>query len=268
MSWWILPVDEFYVKLTHYMTTVGLPWDARDEAGWKAEMAEEIRSLGTVMGKGEGRSVLDCSCGWGRQAVPLAKLGWSVTATDLSEVNMNRARKRAENETVIIDFLNRDMRNLGFQSAFDWVISCMALYDLVSDADIQKTVTGMFTALKPGGKCYIRLRDHDNVMHEKPRHEFHGERRTPHGRVICIEDWDYEDPTHMIHIYAFLKEDERYEDYRRWETDTLGCRIRALFKKDLQHFLRTAGFEQIDFLPQPSPWHPYAVVAGKSEKER
>lgn len=266
MNRWVLDPQVFYTKLTDYMTHVGLPWDARDEAVWQAQMAEEIKRLGAIMGEGAGRSVLDCSCGWGGQAIPLAKLGWHVTAADISEANLNTAQERARQAGSQIDFVVRDMRDLGFQATFDWVVSCMALYDIVADADIHSAVQGMFAALKPGGKCYIRLRDHDHLMDEKPRHEFHGEQHTPHGRVICIEDWDYESETHITHSYAFLKEDERYQNYRRWTTETLGCRIRVMRKAELAQFLSAAGFGQVEFLPQPSGWHPYEVVASKADR--
>ena len=266
MCWWVLDFQECYAKLTDYMINVGLPWDERDEEVWQSQMAEEKKLFREIMGEGKGHSVLDCSCGWGRQAIPLAKLGWQVTATDITEANLKVAKERARKEGVGINFLTRDMRNLGFRSSFDWVVSCFALYDILSDADIQKATNGMFDALKPGGKCYLRLRDHDNLMNEKPRHDFHGEQRTAHGRVICVEDWDYESETHVIHIYAFLKEDDRFQDYRRWQTDTVGCRIRVLRKADLQEFLRMAGFSEIEFLPQPNPWHPYGVVASKGQE--
>jgi hypothetical protein len=36
----------------------------------------------------------------------------------------------------------------------------------------------------------------------------------------------------------------------------------VLRKAELVGLLRAAGFEWVEFLPQPSPWHPYAVVAG------
>jgi hypothetical protein len=52
----------------------------------------------------DGGAVLDCSCGWGSQAVPIAKLGWRVTATDIAESSLEIARQSAEQEAVAIDF--------------------------------------------------------------------------------------------------------------------------------------------------------------------
>jgi hypothetical protein len=140
----------------------------------------------------------------------------------------------------------------------------MALYDLGAGDDIQQAVHCMFAAVKPGGKCYIRLRDMNDLMDDRPRHTFHGERRTPHGRIICVEDWEYESETHVVHMYAFLKEDERHQDFRRWSTETLAYRKYAVRKAELKRFLEAAGFRRVEFLLQPGPWCPYEVVAEKA----
>lgn len=85
-----------------------------------------------MLGQAEGRSVLDCSCGWGRQTIALAKLGWQVTATDVSPTSLDCARQCVKEENLSIDFRISDMRDLAenFHEQFDWVITCYALYEL------------------------------------------------------------------------------------------------------------------------------------------
>jgi ubiquinone/menaquinone biosynthesis C-methylase UbiE len=263
----LLSVDEFYARLTVYMLEVGLPWDEREEGEWPQRIAEEGAALTAVMAEAKGRSVLDCSCGWGRQALPLAQAGWKVTATDATEANLDIARRRATRLGLSIGFRLCDMRELGahFREAFDWVVSCFALYEITTDEGIQQALGGMLGALRPGGKCYLRLRDMDFLIDEdRPRYVFHGETRTPHGRVLCVEDWGYESDTHVISTYAFLTEDDDYEEYGRWHSDVLSYRKRALRKVELAQFLRAAGFDPVEFLPQAGPWEPYQVVATKA----
>jgi glycine/sarcosine N-methyltransferase len=259
MTGQVLSTQEFYTRVADYKYRLDPTWD---EEEWQAQIIEEREMLRGVLGQSNGRSVLDCSCGSGGQAIPLARLGWQVTATDITEASLDLARQRARQEKVNIDFRICDMRALHhtFPSSFDWVISCMALDNLTADEDIQQAIKGMFGALKPGGKCYIRLRDFDNIMKERPRYEFGGERLLPHGRVIRLEDWDYESETHVVCIYVYLWEDNRKDGYR-WATDVFGFRRRALRKAELRRFLVAAGFREIEFLPQPTPWHPYEVVA-------
>lgn len=259
MSLQVLSTQEFYTRVADYMYRVDPTWD---EERWQAQMIAERETLGGVLGEANGRSVLDCSCGSGGQAIPLVRLGWQVTATDMTEVSLNLAKQRARQEGVSVDFRVCDMRYLHqtFPSSFDWVVSCMALDNLTADEEIQQAIKGMFGALKPGGKCYIRLRDFDNIMKYKPHYEFKEERLLPHGRVIRLEDWDYESETHVVCIYVFLWEDNRKNGYR-WTTDIFSFRRRALRKAELKRFLIAAGFGEIEFLPQSTPWNPYEVVA-------
>ena len=137
---------------------------------------------------GHHRAVLDCTCGWGTQAIPLAKLGWQVTACDVSETSLDLARKYALRQGVQLDFQICDMRALAevFNQQFDWVVCCKSLNEIPTDEGIRQAIQGMYTALKPGGKCYLELRDMDQFMEEKPRHIYCGEKNTPGGRIICI----------------------------------------------------------------------------------
>ncbi len=261
MSLPVLSAPEFYAGAARYMDRVDPGWD---EDQWQAGIAAERGALRAVLGEAGGRSILDCSCGAGGQAIPLARLGWRVTATDITEASLDIARSRAAREGVAVDFRACDMRDLGahFRGAFDWVLSCMALDNITTDEDIRRAVGGMFDALKPGGRCYIRLRDFDHLLSVKPRYEVREERPVPHGRVIRLEDWEYESDTHAVCVYVFLREDNREAGYR-WETAVFRYRRRALRKAELATFLTAVGFQPVQFLPQRGPWAPYEVVADK-----
>lgn len=259
MEFPILTAEERYTREAEYIQQVDPTWET-DE--WEKNGEEESGLLRAALGEANDRTVLDCSCGTGNQSIALAKLGWRVTATDITEAYMSQARKRAEQKLLTIRFLACDMRNLGevFHAEFDAVISCMALDNIIEDGGIQQAVRGMYGVLKPGGKCYIRLRDFDNILQERPRYEYKRERPLPYGRVIMLEDWIYESDTHVVHVDIYWLEDRRITGYQ-WSQKILAYRRRALRKAELAAYLREAGFQQVDFLPQPSPWHPYEVVA-------
>jgi glycine/sarcosine N-methyltransferase len=264
MKWWMRENQEGD-KVLEYMLSVGLPWDERTPELWHETLNDEIDRLGEVIGTSDGGAALDCSCGGGSQAIALSKLGWRVTATDIAETSLALARQRAEQDGVQVEWGVCDMRDLArrFCSQFDWVVTCYGLYEITEDEGIQRAVDGMYAALKPGGRCLIRLRDMDDLMADKPRYSFHGEARTPHGRVFCIEDWEYESETHVTQIYVFLTEDERIDDWRRWRTEAVGIRKRAIRQAELEQFLARAGFQNITFLGRAGPWEPYEVVAHK-----
>jgi glycine/sarcosine N-methyltransferase len=263
---WILSSPEYYARLNAYILEVGLPYSLENIQHWE----EHASILRGVLGDARGQSVLDCSCGWGTQTIPLAKLGWQVTACDVSETSLEMARKYASQEGVSVDFRICDMRDLDqvFNQQFDWVVSCYSLYEIPTDEGIRQAVHGMFTALKPGGKCYLELGDMDDLMDEpRERHRFRGEKRVPNGRIICIQDWDYESESNVVAMEAFLREDESRapSDHFRWVTETIGVRKKVLRKTELERFLLSEGFDPVAFLPKPQPWMEVKVVATRLE---
>ncbi len=54
-------------------------------------------------------SVLDMACGAGRHALTFAKLGFKVTAVDLSQRLISEAKKNANQEGVELDFILSDI---------------------------------------------------------------------------------------------------------------------------------------------------------------
>lgn len=70
----------------------------------------------------KGLNILDVGCGTGRHAIELTKRGYTVTGIDLSATQLARAREKAENENLTIDFQQQDARNLTFNGEFDVAI--------------------------------------------------------------------------------------------------------------------------------------------------
>ena len=72
-----------------------------------------------------GQNVLEVGCGEGILAILMAKKGAIVTATDISEKNLEAAKKLAIKEGVKIEFLKVDAENLPFkEDFFDCLINC------------------------------------------------------------------------------------------------------------------------------------------------
>jgi len=258
----ILSADVFYTQVAAYMQRLDPTWDNGD---WRTHIATEQAILASALGPADGRTVLDASCGTGRQALALASLGWRVTAVDYTPAAIQIAQDRARQLDLSVTFQIADMRQLSTSvpTTFDWVISCMALDNLLEDGEIQAAISQFWQVLRPDGRCYIRLRDFDHLLAVQPRYEMREERVLPSGRVLRLEDWIYESATQVICIYVFLHEDQTKLGYR-WDTSAYGYRRRALQKGDLAGMLSAASFSDITFLPQASPWSPYAVTATKA----
>jgi glycine/sarcosine N-methyltransferase len=261
MSTPVLTASEFYTRQAEYRRQVDPTWE---DDGWEAEAAEEGARFAALLGDPAGRSVLDCACGPGMQAIPLVRLGWRVTGSDITAAYMDTAKHRARVAGVEITFVPCDMRELRgkFGPDFDWVVCCMALDNILADDEIQRAVQAIHDVLKPGGSCYIRLKDMDNILAARPRFDFREERSLPHGRVIYLDDWDIENETHGINLAIYLREDRRKADYG-WDTTIFAYRRRLLPKAELVRMLEIAGFARVELPPQPSPWHPYSLIARK-----
>src|SRR5690348_6888705 len=168
MGYQVLSTAEFYTRLAEYMNRLDPDWA---EEQWTQNSTKERVLLAKALGEGNGRMMLDCSCGTGLQAIPLAQLGWRVTAIDLTPSSLQSAVVRAGQAGMNIEFKVSDMRNLAqqFPARFDYAISCMALDNITDDGGIQQAVDNMYEVIKPGGTCYIRLRNFDQIMEERPR---------------------------------------------------------------------------------------------------
>ena len=66
--------------------------------------------------------ILDVGCGTGRHAVELTQRGYSVTGIDLSESQLAKARQKAADQNLSIDFQQHDARYLPFENEFDAAI--------------------------------------------------------------------------------------------------------------------------------------------------
>jgi 2-polyprenyl-3-methyl-5-hydroxy-6-metoxy-1,4-benzoquinol methylase len=98
--------------------------------------------------------ILDVGCGTGRHAIELTKRGYCVTGIDLSISQLKRAKEKAAENNLVIDFQRQDARNLPFNSQFDVAIMlCEGGFSLMEtdemNFEILKNVT---KALKPHAK--------------------------------------------------------------------------------------------------------------------
>lgn len=82
----------------------------------------ECNFLEQELGFDKSLSILDVGCGTGRHTIELAKRGYKVTGIDLSENQLQLARKKAAHEKLDIPFLQADARNLPFHAEFDAAI--------------------------------------------------------------------------------------------------------------------------------------------------
>lgn len=108
-----------------------------------------------------GAEVLECACGTGEISIRLAKLGYSVTATDISEDMLRVAAEKQRSRGLAaraLRFVKMDMRSLGTHKPVDCVVSCCdGVNYLTSRGDVKRFFASAWSALKPGGQLLFDI---------------------------------------------------------------------------------------------------------------
>jgi len=78
---------------------------------WQSAVERQGNTISNLIGE-PPLTVLDCSCGIGTQAIGLAKLGYTVHATDISSKEVEKAKEAADKMGVDLTFGVADFRSL------------------------------------------------------------------------------------------------------------------------------------------------------------
>jgi 2-polyprenyl-3-methyl-5-hydroxy-6-metoxy-1,4-benzoquinol methylase len=85
--------------------------------------------------------ILDIGCGTGRHSIELARRGYTVTGIDLSESMLAKARLKARQAGVEVEFIRADARNLQFSNEFDLVIMiCEGAFSLMETDEMNYAI--------------------------------------------------------------------------------------------------------------------------------
>ena len=115
----------FYDHLASHYDKLFLDWDAATR-----EQAVILDRLFQANGFGRSACILDCACGIGTQAIGLAAIGYTVTASDFSQVPLLRPGS-AQRSTmcrslsprpIFVPCLNASHSNL--ISSLPWIMRC------------------------------------------------------------------------------------------------------------------------------------------------
>ena len=140
-------------------------WDARygehDGAMWSGR--PNGRLVAEVADLAAGRA-LDVGCGEGADAIWLARRGWTVTAIDISDVALARAREAAAQAEVTVDWVCGDALQTSFVPATFDLVSMQ--YPALPRAAGETAVRTLLDAVRPGGLLLAVYHDLDDEHRE------------------------------------------------------------------------------------------------------
>ncbi|MFI7481916.1 class I SAM-dependent methyltransferase [Kocuria sp. M1R5S2] len=247
---------EFYDALaSEYHLLFGHWWSA---AQWHGRVIADIVAQRGIT---EGR-LLDCTCGIGTQCLPLAMLGYRVTAADVSPAAVERARVEAAARGIDVDFRVCDVREIRdhVEGTFDVVVSCdNALPHLLTDEHLQRALRSVHACLRPAGVLLVSLRDYDALRRTRPDGvpiSVHGEFGSRHGSG---QAWQWSADAEYVDIELFTFTEDAAGSWRARSGTT---RYRALSREKLNSLLMSAGFTAVEWLmPDVNGYHQPIVLA-------
>ena len=224
------------------------------------EQAELLHGLFAREGFGADANLLDCACGIGTQAVGLARLGYRVTASDISCPELEEASKRSREAGVTLSLARADFRALEktFNQTFD-IIICMdnALPHMRTREDLAKAVKSITGRLNPGGIFVASIRDYDALLATHPPYSPPYIHDTPRGRRVSFQTWDWQDDCYKLTQYII--EDGASLEIRKFE-----CEYRAVLRQELTGLMQENGCTRVRWLfPEQTGFYQPILLATK-----
>jgi SAM-dependent methyltransferase len=140
-------------------------WDARygEREGARWSGRPNGRLVSEVADLTPGRA-LDVGCGEGADAIWLARNGWTVTAIDISDVAVGRARAAAELAGTAVEWICGDVLRTAFPAGSFDLVSMQ--YPALPKAVGELAVRSLLDTVRPGGLLLAVYHDLDDEHRE------------------------------------------------------------------------------------------------------
>jgi SAM-dependent methyltransferase len=216
-------------------------------ADWEASLQRQAGILDDVIRQyfeEKVQHVLDAACGIGTQSIGLARLGYAVTASDISPGELEQARREAEKRSLNVEFRVADMRNLSavHPVKFDLVIACdNAIPHLLSNEEILGAFREFHRCTTPGGGCLISVRDYENIERGGQRISPRNVHETEEGKLLMFDLWEFDGDFYDFTTYALLDKGDG-----QVETQVIrGGRYYCVTIPALERLMVRAGFKRV-----------------------
>ena len=248
-------IQTFYDSLASQYDKLFSDWESTT-----LEQAEILDKIFRCNGFDTSAEILDCACGIGTQSIGLARLGYNVTASDISNAEIIQAVERAGKAKVNIRFEKADFRNLSetFPGKFDVIIAMdNALPHMLTKAELEKAIKSIAGQLKNNGIFVASIRDYDSLLEEKPPYSPPYIHKTEEGQRVSFQTWEWNDENYRLVQYII-------DDNDTLSTSRFECEYRATRRDELTEILKDCGCTETEWLfPVNTGFYQPIVVATK-----
>ena len=226
-------------------------------AQWHARHVDEVLHMNGIA---PPALILDCACGIGTQAIPLAALGYTVSASDISPEAIERAQREAGARAIQVDFRVGDMRTLRSTTTYDGVIACdNAIPHLLDDRDLDAALGSIARVLRPGGVFLAGVRDYDALRAERPTGVPGVVRQRADGREIIGQAWEWHDDGERIRIHLYFLRERAHG----WDADVHTTWYRALTRAAFTAALERNHFGSVTWHVPDEMGYYQPIVTGR-----
>lgn len=234
---------------------------------WDELVEEQMEDSVPLLLGHQVSDVLDCACGTGVQAIPLAKAGFHVTGSDLSPEMLRRCREKSAEAGVEIDLIESDIRALRsrIRGQFDAVV-CMGnvLPHLMTDEAVALALANVHDVLKPAGLLIIEMRYYDQLLQDQPRYiPFRVNVEEGSDRVTILYVFTYLENTVRVSVVFLIQHENGTVDL-----ETESVEYKPITTGELKRLLQEGGFSHIKMRRRGQRLFCTAVKAGPASNHQ
>lgn len=188
-------------------------------------------SFGDDYKEGRGRPALDAGCGSGFNSVTLARLGWDVSAFDITEEMSEQARRNMEQYGVEATVKVGTNQSIPFKdNRFQMLLSTNTIHYVHTEKEMDMAFAEFARVLAPGGRIYLTTTHPENwIFKNFTAVDEHAARLDVPG--------DYRDG---LTLFRFRSEDELRafaEPY--FKEIRIGVDVTEYFNKTIRNYVMT-----------------------------
>jgi SAM-dependent methyltransferase len=202
---------------------------------------EEDYPLTEQWARSLGGPLLDLACGTGRTALHMAELGYQVTGVDIVPEMIARARQKAAERAVSIEWVVADARTFHLQKQFPFIYMLENAFQFFLTREDQEALLARVREhLLPKG-CFLF-----ETRNPSPRNLLQVRRPEPQkfttpdgGQLVVTEQQHYDPMTQIQHYTRYLK---FLHPEGQQEEKTHHTALRYVFPQEIEALLYYNGF--------------------------